>query len=134
MQMPQAAVAAPGPVPPSDGGGAGDETKTEMGDTEKHQLIRKCDAEPLDVFTGRGNFAHPGNARFLRLVAERRVDYVSAKCSQKEKNAAEVVHLAYSGAEECDGGGPGNSQQPVRLKREIQRTRTLFGKSLQART
>ena len=113
--MQQAEVAAPGPVPPSDSGGAGDETKTEMGGTEKCQLIRKCDAEPFDVFTGRGHFAHPGNARFLRLVAERRADYVSARYSQKEEIAAEVVDLVYLGAEECDGGGPGTLQQPVRF-------------------
>ena len=102
-------------MPQAAGGGSGDETKTEMGDTEKRQLIRKCDAGPLDVFAGRGHFAHPGNARFLRLVAERRADYVSAQYSQKEKIAAEVVDLVYSGAEECDGGGPRTSQQPVRF-------------------
>ena len=104
MQMPSSA---------SVGGGGGAAEATSKTDTANPQLICKCDAEPLDVFTGRGHFSHPGNARFLRLVAERKAEYVSAKYSQKEKIATEVVELVYTGAEDCDGGGSSNAQLPV---------------------
>ena len=69
-------------------------------------LIRKCDAGPLDIFTGRGNFADPGNKRYLRLIAERREEYRSTKqLVRKDQIAREVLQTIVGCAQNAEGDG-----------------------------
>ena len=69
-------------------------------------LIRKCDAGPLDIFTGRGNFADPGNKRYLRLIAERKEEYRSTKQPvRKDQIAREVLQTIVGCAQNAEGDG-----------------------------
>jgi len=81
-------------------------------------IVRKSDIRPLDVLMGRGHFHHPGNVRFLRIVAARKEEYVAEKSyATKAQIATEVIDQVYdpnylSGAEcgfaESDHGGDGD--------------------------
>lgn len=76
--------------------------------TMPHQgmLIRKCDAGPLDIFTGRGNFADPGNKRYLRLIAERKEEYRTTKqLVRKDQIAREVLQTIVGCAQNAEGDG-----------------------------
>ena len=71
--------------------GGDKEGRTEM-TTATGDVVLKSEIRPLDVLMGRGNFQHPGNARFLRIVSERKTEYVSASTnSDKDRIAAEVM-------------------------------------------
>ena len=55
-------------------------------------IVPRSDVRPLDVLMGRGNFHHPGTARFLRIVSERKAEYVSASTNaEKDRIATEVM-------------------------------------------
>ena len=59
-------------------------------------LVPKSDVRPLDVLMGRGHFHHGGNARFLRIVAERKDEYVSQKnVAEKDRIAREAMECVY---------------------------------------
>ena len=61
-----------------------------------NMLVLKSDVRPLDVLMGRGHFHHGGNARFLRIVAQRKDEYVSEKnYAEKERIAREVMECVY---------------------------------------
>lgn len=68
-------------------------------------LIRKCDAGPLDIFTGRGSFADPGNKRYLLLIAERKEEYRSTKQMRKDLIAREVLRSIVDCAGNAEGDG-----------------------------
>ena len=79
-------------------------------DADGDGLVRKCDVRPLDVLLGRGNFHHPGNSRFLRIVASRRDEYVAAPDhGAKASIAREVIERVYDPQYMChlsrDGDG-----------------------------
>ena len=91
------------------------------------------DVRPLDVLLGRGNFHHPGNGRFLRIVASRRDEYVAAPGhGAKAGIAREVIEGVYDPHYMChlsgdgegfdldgDGGG-GEAAAPLRPGRFLQ--------------